>query len=122
MLSSVGPVLYATVPNPKLVAAASSNTVKFANVPAVLTGTSFNPVTVIRFELPVAGRVSLSVFDLLGQKIAGLVHEEMQAGYHQAEWNAQAMPSGLYFYRLEVTALEQHPMKFFETRKMLLIR
>ncbi len=82
----------------------------------------FNPVTVIRFELPVAGRVSLSVFDLLGQKIAGLVHEEMQAGYHQAEWNAQAMPSGLYFYRLEVTALEQHPMKFFETRKMLLIR
>ena len=82
----------------------------------------FNPVTVIRFELPVASRVSLTVTDLLGREVATLVRGELAAGYHQTEWNAQAVASGLYFYRLEVTAIQNPEMVFVETRKMLLLR
>ena len=82
----------------------------------------FNPVTVIRFELPVASRVSLNVFDLLGRNVASLVGGMMEAGYHSTEWNAQAAASGLYFYRLEVSTIENPQTEFVETRKMLLLR
>jgi glucuronoarabinoxylan endo-1,4-beta-xylanase len=82
----------------------------------------FNPITVIRFGLPVASRVSLNVFDLLGRNVASLADGMMEAGYHNTEWNARAVASGLYFYRLEATTIENPQTKFVETRKMLLLR
>lgn len=61
----------------------------------------FNPATSIRFQIPQAGKVVLKVFDILGKEIATLKNQEMEAGGHVAEWNAQSVSSGLYFYRLE---------------------
>ena len=60
----------------------------------------FNPTTTIGFTLPQAGQVSLEVFDILGRRVATLVDEFLAAGRHEAVWNADSSPSGLYFYRL----------------------
>jgi hypothetical protein len=61
----------------------------------------FNPTTVIKFALPEAGRVHLSLFNVLGEKVAELVDGERGSGNHQVEFNAGGIPSGMYFYRLE---------------------
>ncbi len=75
----------------------------------------FNPSTVIRFAIPVAGEVSLSVYNTLGQKVAQLLNSTMPAGYHQVEFNAKDFPSGLYMYEVKAGA-------FTSTKKMLLIK
>ena len=59
----------------------------------------FNPSTIIKYQLPVNGSVKLEVFDMLGNSVAVLVDEEMSAGYHEIEWNAGGLASGVYFYR-----------------------
>ena len=60
----------------------------------------FNPQTTIPFALPASQRVSLVVYDMLGRQLEVLVDGVMSAGNHQAVWNAQNMPSGMYVYRL----------------------
>ncbi len=62
----------------------------------------FNPSTTIRFALPKAGFVVLKVFDALGQQVATLVEGERSPGEYAVEWNPEGLPSGSYFYRLEV--------------------
>ena len=74
----------------------------------------FNPSTTIRYELPKSGSVSLRIFNTLGQVVASLVAGKMEAGYHQATWNAN-VPSGIYFYRLQAG-------DFVQTKKMILLR
>jgi 5'-nucleotidase/UDP-sugar diphosphatase len=61
----------------------------------------FNPSTRIAYELPVGSRVSLKVYNTLGQEVATLVNGENPAGRHEVVWDASDVPSGVYFYRLE---------------------
>ena len=66
----------------------------------------FNPATTIEYGIPKMSdlrpsRVSLKIYNLLGQPVATLVDELQAPGYHHAQWNANA-PSGIYFYRLQV--------------------
>lgn len=61
----------------------------------------FNPETVIRFALPVAGNVDITVYNSLGQKVMTLFNGHREAGYHQVTFNAANLPSGLYFYKVE---------------------
>jgi hypothetical protein len=61
----------------------------------------FNPSTQIRFSLPTDQPARLSVYNLLGVKVATLIDGAMAAGSHTATWDATGMPSGLYFARLE---------------------
>jgi hypothetical protein len=65
----------------------------------------FNPETAIRYDLPGAASVRLSVYNPLGQEVATLVNEQEPAGSYQVRFNASTMPSGMYFYRLEAVAL-----------------
>ncbi len=59
----------------------------------------FNPVTTIRFDLPENSTVSFVVYDVLGRTVAELVNGRMNAGYHQVEWNASHVASGVYLAR-----------------------
>ncbi len=61
----------------------------------------FNPSTKITFTLAKAGVTNLSVYNVLGQKVADLVSGKLQAGYHEVDFNASNLSSGVYLYRLE---------------------
>ncbi len=61
----------------------------------------FNPSTVIRYAIPVAGNVRLSVYNIMGEKVAELMNGFQAAGSYEAEFNAATLPSGVYVYRLE---------------------
>jgi len=61
----------------------------------------FNPATEIRFWIKDANVTTLKVYNSIGQEIATLVNGMMQPGRYVATWNAGAMPSGVYLYRLE---------------------
>jgi hypothetical protein len=60
----------------------------------------FNPSTQIEMALPKETRVTLDVYNLLGQRVASLVNEMLTAGYHSVKFDASTLPSGLYLYRL----------------------
>ncbi len=61
----------------------------------------FNPTTHLRYTIADAGFVSLKVFDVLGREIAVLVNERKSPGTYEMNFNAQSLPSGVYFYRLQ---------------------
>ncbi len=83
----------------------------------------FNPSTTIRFELPEASHVRLSVFNLLGEEVAVLVNEQRQAGVYDQRFDAAGLPSGTYFYRLEAqNASGAQGGNFVQVRKMTILR
>ena len=75
----------------------------------------FNPSTVISYQLPVSSKVTLKVFDVLGNEIATLVNEEKPAGVYEINFNSNKLASGVYLYKLQAGG-------FTETRKMILMR
>lgn len=62
----------------------------------------FNPNTAINFNVPSPDHVTLSVYNTAGQLIETLVDRDMEAGYHTANFQADDLSSGLYFYTLNV--------------------
>lgn len=60
----------------------------------------FNGETVITFSLPRDGRVTLTLFDIMGRKVAVLADGVLRAGTHRHTWNAAGLPSGVYLCRL----------------------
>lgn len=60
----------------------------------------FNPSTTIEFSIPDAGTVSISVYNIIGQKVGEIVNENLNAGYHKVEWNAANLSSGVYLIRM----------------------
>jgi len=60
----------------------------------------FNPSTKIEFQIPDAASVKLTVYNLAGQEVATLLNEYRSAGQYSIEFNAENLPSGIYFYRL----------------------
>jgi hypothetical protein len=75
----------------------------------------FNPSTTINYDLPRDVRVSLKLYNTLGQEVATLVNEEQQAGYKSVVWNGTGFASGMYFYRLQAG-------EFVDVRKLLLLK
>ncbi len=68
----------------------------------------FNPTTTIRFGIPQDGKVKLTVYNVLGQKVKELVNDSRNAGYYNVIWNGRcdrgtAVSSGVYLYRLETS-------------------
>lgn len=75
----------------------------------------FNPSTVVSYQLPVSGRISIKIYNMLGQKISTLFDGINQAGYHQVSFDGSNLASGIYYYRFIAE-------NYTELRKMLLIK
>jgi hypothetical protein len=80
----------------------------------------FNPTTTISFALPKAGKVQLSVFNLLGQEVKTLVNGDLAAGNNSIVWDGtndhgQSVASGIYFYRIAAG-------DFSQTKKMMMLK
>ncbi len=75
----------------------------------------FNPTTVIRYQLPEAGQVSIKVYDMQGQEVADLVNEVKTSGVYAVKFNATHLSSGTYFYVIRTN-------NYSETKKMILMK
>ena len=75
----------------------------------------FNPTTEITFEIPVRSRVMLKVFNVLGQQVATILNDVEDAGVRSVQFDARALPSGTYLYRLQAN-------DFTETKEMILLK
>ncbi|MHB1687127.1 MAG: T9SS type A sorting domain-containing protein [Ignavibacteriaceae bacterium] len=75
----------------------------------------FNPTTTINFSLSKSDKVTLKVYNLLGQEVALLINKEISAGQHQVKFDASHLPSGVYIYRIESGS-------FNSVKKMILLK
>jgi hypothetical protein len=75
----------------------------------------FNPSTTIRFELPKASQVTLTVYDILGRQVSVLVNEKRDAGVYEVKFDGSNLASGVYFYRLQAGS-------YVNAKKLLLLR
>ena len=75
----------------------------------------FNPTTTIGYEVPFTSKVSLKVYNVLGQEVATLFEGVRQAGYYKATFDASNLTSGVYFYRLTAN-------NFVATKKLMLMK
>jgi hypothetical protein len=78
----------------------------------------FNPVTTITFSLPADSRVTLKIYNLIGQELMILVNGDLSAGMHSFDFDAAKYASGIYFCRLEVSDINESYYSF--VRKMIL--
>ena len=75
----------------------------------------FNPTTTIEFRIPVSSFVTIKVFDILGNEVRTLVHDNLDTGNHKIPFDATGLSGGVYFYRLTSSS-------FSETKRMVLLR
>ncbi len=75
----------------------------------------FNPSTKINYSVPRSNRVTIKVYDILGNEAATLVNEDKQAGNYSVNFRANKLSSGVYFYRMQAGS-------FVQTNKLLLLK
>lgn len=80
----------------------------------------FNPTTSIEYSVPVRSNVEISIFNILGQKVATIMNDVHEAGTHRATWNGKdqfgkSVASGIYFYQMRAGSFEQ-------VKKMMLMK
>jgi photosystem II stability/assembly factor-like uncharacterized protein len=80
----------------------------------------FNPSTKISFNLATDSKVTLKVFDVLGQEVKTLINGNITAGIHNVEFGAERLNSGVYFYRIEAKGIDGS--SFTSVRKMILTK
>ena len=80
----------------------------------------FNPTTTLRFDLPEISDITLTIYNMLGQKVRSFDYQNTSAGYHSVTWDAtndlgQQVGAGVYLYQLQT-------INFVKTRKMVLLK
>ena len=86
----------------------------------------FNPTTTIRYALPVQSKVTLKVFNILGQEVMTLIDGDQNLGFYQVVWDGRnevgsAVASGIYFFRIDAAPANGDP-HFVQIKKMLMIK
>ncbi len=77
----------------------------------------FNPKTNIQFGMPVQGKVSVAIYNTLGEKVGALLKEkEFEAGTHKIDFDGSGLPSGVYFYEIRIGN------RFTDVKKMMLLK
>jgi hypothetical protein len=82
----------------------------------------FNSNTSIIYQIQELNFVTLKVYDVLGNEVTILLNEERPAGNYEIEFDATSLPSGIYFYRLQVYPANGGARDFVETKKMVLMK
>jgi hypothetical protein len=85
----------------------------------------FNPTTNVKYALPVQSRVTMEVYNVLGQRVRTLVSDDQVAGYHVIEWDGmgnggQHLASGVYF--LQLSAKGTNGKSFSDVRKLMMLK
>jgi uncharacterized protein YdaL len=75
----------------------------------------FNPATTITYDIPVRSHVNLSIYNILGQKVAELINEVQAAGRYNVKWEASEFSSGVYLYKIEAGG-------FTSVKKLVLLK
>jgi hypothetical protein len=81
----------------------------------------FNPSTTIRYALPSESKVTITVYNLLGQELATLVNDIKSSGYHEVVFNAANLSSGVYLYTVRAVTTEGSK-DFNSTKKLILLK
>jgi hypothetical protein len=86
----------------------------------------FNPTTTIMYAVPVLSRVTIKIFNVLGQEVRTLINDVQDVGMQTIRWNSTdntgaAIPSGVYYYRIQTFDLTEQRSLFTSVRKMLLL-
>jgi hypothetical protein len=80
----------------------------------------FNPMTKIEFSLVSDSKVTLNIFDVLGQQVTSLINGNLNAGNHNINFGASGLNSGVYFYTIEANGIDG--TNFKSTKKMILTK
>jgi formylglycine-generating enzyme required for sulfatase activity len=75
----------------------------------------FNPITTIEYQIPKDTRVTVKIYNILGQEVATLVDGDLKAGYYNMKWDARNMSSGVYIYRM-------FTKDYVQSKKMLILK
>ena len=80
----------------------------------------FNPITTLRYDLPEATNVTITVYDMMGRKVKNLINTNQNSGYKSVIWNGtndngEMVSGGMYFYSIKTNT-------FSQKRKMILLK
>ncbi len=81
----------------------------------------FNPSTTIRYGIPSAGKVRISIFNLLGEEVSVLIDQFQEAGYYEFVWNARNLASGMYLYRIDARSADGQN-EYQSVKKLILLK
>ena len=81
----------------------------------------FNPTTTIRYSIPFISKVTVYIYNILGEQVQHLVNEVKDAGYYEINWNASKLASGVYIYLLQAESLD-NKSNFRNVKKMILLK
>ncbi|MEK7728304.1 MAG: T9SS type A sorting domain-containing protein, partial [candidate division KSB1 bacterium] len=114
-----GEGIVTSVTQPRAPQTAPEDFVLLQNYPNPFSAQS---ATAIRYATSVSGEVTLKVFDVLGRNLATLALGMRQAGHHEFKFEATALRSGIYFYRLEMAATAKNNFAATRYGKMIVTR
>ena len=81
----------------------------------------FNPSTTIKYGIPSDSRVTIKIINAIGQEVTTLINSTQSSGYHEVNFNAGNLASGIYFYRISAVSLDGKST-FVDTKKLILMK
>ena len=81
----------------------------------------FNPITKIKYGIPIAGNLSLAIYDLKGRLVKQLVDDQVSEGYYEIFWDGSFNASGIYFIQLSMYD-SKNSLKFNSIQKIMMIK
>ena len=81
----------------------------------------FNPSTTIRYALPTESKVTIKIYNMLGQEVRTLINDVVSSGYHEVVFNAANLSSGVYLYNIKAIST-LGSKEYSNTKKLILLK